>query len=38
MDMDELQVDKSYYDALCEDEHTEMEFSPGDSTFPRHWS
>ena len=37
MDVDETQVEKSYYDALWEEEYSEMECTPCYSTFLRHW-
>ena len=36
MDVDEAQIEKSYYDALWEEEHEEMQCPPCNSTFHRH--
>ena len=36
MDVDELQVERSYYDALWDDEYEELECAPCGSVFHRH--
>ena len=38
MDVGELQVERSYYDALWEGRNAEMARSPCDSTFRTHWA
>jgi hypothetical protein len=37
MDVDQVQVERSYYDALWDEEHEELDCNPCGSTFHRHW-
>ena len=37
MEVDEVQIEKSYYDALWEESYEELECNPCGATFHRHW-
>ena len=37
MEVDEVQIEQSYYDALWEESSEELECSPCNAAFHRHW-